>query len=109
MTYSTLSIIDTTRGEKLDEMKSDGRTLGAMAIETSSPQLYLDNVVKNQVEVVDRKSRTVMASWPITLAEKSCLTAALDEAQRRVFVGSAADKSLSSTRRREKSFRHFHK
>jgi hypothetical protein len=50
MTYPTLSIIDTTRCEKLDEMKSDGRTLGAMAIETSNPQLYLDNVAKNQVE-----------------------------------------------------------
>ncbi len=71
MTYSMLSVIDTTSGEKLDEMKIDGASLDAMVIEPSSQRLYLDNVAKNQVEVIDRKSRTITASWPITLAEKS--------------------------------------
>jgi DNA-binding beta-propeller fold protein YncE len=94
MTYSTLSIIDTTSGEKLDEMKIDGNTLDAMVIETSSPKLYLDNVAKNQVEVIDRKSYTLMTSWPITLAAgragaagSGCVTTALDEAHHRLFVG----------------------
>ncbi len=87
MTYSMLSVIDTTSGEKLDEMKIDGASLDAMVIEPSSQRLYLDNVAKNQVEVIDRKSRTITASWPITLAEKSCVTITLDETHHRLFVG----------------------
>jgi len=87
MTYSMLSIINTTSGEKLDEMKIDGASLDAMVIEPSSQRLYLDNVAKNQVEVIDRKSRTITASWPITLAEKSCVTITLDETHHRLFVG----------------------
>jgi DNA-binding beta-propeller fold protein YncE len=87
LSYSTMSIIDTTSGEKLDEMKIDGNALDAMVIEASSPKLYLDNVGKNQVDVIDRKSRTLMASWPITLAERGCVTITLDEAHHRLFVG----------------------
>jgi hypothetical protein len=65
-------------------MKIDGASLDAMVIEPSSQRLYLDNVAKNQVEVLDR---TITASWPITLAEKSCVTITLDEAHHQLFVG----------------------
>jgi len=86
MTYSTISIIDTTKGDKVGEMKIDGETLDAMEIETSGPKLYVTNVAKTQVEVIDRNTRTVVASWPLTLGKHN-VAIALDEAHHRLFVG----------------------
>jgi DNA-binding beta-propeller fold protein YncE len=86
MTYSTISIIDTTNGDKVGEMKIDGVTLDAMEIERSGPKLYVTNVAKTQVEVIDRNAHTVIASWPITLGKHN-VALAFDEAHHRLFVG----------------------
>src|SRR5258708_5681658 len=40
-TYSMLSVVDTTAGKKLADIKIDGYTLEAMALETSTPKLYV--------------------------------------------------------------------
>ena len=84
-TYSMLSVVDTTAGKKLADIKIDGDTLEAMALEQSSPKLYLNNKAKNQVEVVDRNTRAVTASWPVTMG-KINVAMALDEANHRLFV-----------------------
>jgi DNA-binding beta-propeller fold protein YncE len=84
-TYSMLSVVDTTAGKKLADMKIDGETLEAMALEKSSPRLYVNNKAKNQVEVVDREKREVVASWPITKC-KTNVAMALDEANHRLFA-----------------------
>ncbi len=86
MTYSTISIIDTTSGEKVDDIKVDGHTLDAMAIETSSQRLYVTNVAKAEVEVIDRNTRTIIASWPITLGRNNPAIT-LDQDHHRLFVG----------------------
>jgi DNA-binding beta-propeller fold protein YncE len=85
-TYSTLSVVDTTAETKLADIKVDGDTLEAMALESSSPRMYVNNRAKNQVEVIDRATRTIVASWPITLG-KINVAMALDEATHRLFVG----------------------
>lgn len=84
-TYSMLSVVDTTTGKKLADMKIDGDTLEALVLEKSSPRLYVNNRPKNQVEVVDREKREVVASWPITKC-KANVAMALDEANHRLFV-----------------------
>ncbi len=84
-TYSMLSVVDTTAGKKLADMKIDGDTLEAMALEKSSPRLYVNNRAKNQVEVVDREKREVVASWPVTKC-KANVALALDEANHRLFA-----------------------
>jgi DNA-binding beta-propeller fold protein YncE len=84
-TFSFLSIVDTTSGGKVAELKIDGDTLEAMALETSGPKLYVNNRAKNQVEVIDRGKRAVLASWPITGAKVN-VAMALDEAHHRLFV-----------------------
>src|SRR6202022_4519992 len=56
-TYSMLSVVDTTTGKKLDDIKIEGETLEAMALESSTPRLYVNNKAKNQVDVVDRDTR----------------------------------------------------
>jgi DNA-binding beta-propeller fold protein YncE len=84
-TYSMLSVVDTTAGKKLADIKIDGDTLEAMALESSSPRLYVNNKAKNQVDIVDREKRTLVASWPVTKC-KNNVAMAFDEANHRLFI-----------------------
>src|SRR6266436_3258661 len=84
-TYSMLSVVDTTAGTKLADLKIDGDTLEAMALEKSTPKMYVNNRAKNQVSVVDREKRELLASWPVTLC-KNNVAMALDKANHRLFV-----------------------
>jgi DNA-binding beta-propeller fold protein YncE len=84
-TYSMLSVVDTTAEKKVADIKIEGETIEAMALEKSSPRIYVNNRTKNQVEVVDREKREVIASWPVTKG-KINVAIALDEANHRLFV-----------------------
>src|ERR1700674_4267019 len=84
-TYSMLSVVDTTAGKKLADIKIDGETLEAMTLENSTPRLYVNNKAKNQVDVVDREKRALIASWPVTKC-KTNVAMALDESNHRLFV-----------------------
>jgi DNA-binding beta-propeller fold protein YncE len=84
-TYSMLSVVDTTAGKKLADIKIDGDTLEAMVLESSNPKLYVNNKAKNQVDVVDRDKRAIVASWPVTKC-KTNVAMAFDEAGHRLFI-----------------------
>jgi len=84
-TYSMLSVVDTTAGEKVADIKIDGDTLEAMVLEKGSSRIFVNNKAKSQVDVIDREKRTLLASWPITLA-KTNVAIAYDEANHRLFV-----------------------
>src|SRR6266851_1608545 len=84
-TYSMLSVVDTTAGKKVADIKIDGDTLEAMVLDKSSSRIYLNNKAKSQVDVIDREKRTLIASWPVTLA-KTNVAMAYDEANHRLFV-----------------------
>ena len=84
-TYSMLSVVDTTAGKKLADIKIDGDTLEAMALESSGPKLYVNNRAKNQVDVLDRDKRELVASWPVTRC-KANVAMAFDEANHRLFI-----------------------
>jgi DNA-binding beta-propeller fold protein YncE len=84
-TYSMLSVVDTTAGKKVADIKIEGETLEAMALERSTSRLYVNNKAKNQVDVVDREKRTIVASWPVTKC-KTNVAMAFDEANHRLFV-----------------------
>src|ERR1700730_15926368 len=84
-TYSMLSVVDTTAGKKLADIKIDGETLEAMALEKSSPKMYVNNRDKSQVDVVDRDKREVVASWPVTKC-KGPVAMGFDESNQRLFV-----------------------
>jgi len=84
-TYSMLSVVDTTTNQKLADLKIDGETLEAMALEKSTPKMYVNNRARNQVSVVNREKRELIASWPVTLC-KNNVAMALDEANHRLFV-----------------------
>ncbi len=85
-TYSIISIADTTAEAVVGEMKIDGDALEAMALEQNGPRLYINNKSKNRIDVIDRQKRTLIASWPITMAQNNT-SIALDEPNHRLFVG----------------------
>lgn len=85
-TFTMLSVVDTTSGTKVADIKIDGDTLEAMALEKSGNKLYLDNPAKNTVDVIDRKTNMLVAAWPVKLG-KGNSTMALDESAHRLFVG----------------------
>ena len=84
-TFSMVSVIDTTHGNKLADMKIDGDTLEAMALDSSDGRMYVNDASKNLVAVIDRKTRTQVASWPVTKGQRN-VAMALDEANHRLFV-----------------------
>jgi DNA-binding beta-propeller fold protein YncE len=84
--FTMLSVVDTTAATKIADIKIDGDTLEAMALEKSGDRLFLNNPAKNEVEVIDRKANKLVASWPVKLG-KSNSTMALDESVHRLFVG----------------------
>lgn len=84
--YSMLSVIDTAAGKKLTDIRIDGETLEAMALDAFRPRLYVNNRARNQVTVVDRWKNAVVASWPVKLCSDN-VAMALDENHQRLFVG----------------------
>ena len=84
-TYSMLSVVDTTAGKKVADIKVDGDTLEAMVLDKSSSRIFLNNKDKSRVDVIDREKRTLITSWLITLA-KTNVAMAYDEANHRLFV-----------------------
>jgi DNA-binding beta-propeller fold protein YncE len=84
-TYSMLSVVDTSAGKKVTDIKVDGDTLEAMVLDKSTPRIFLNNKAKSQVDIIDREKRTLIASWPVTLS-KTNVAMAYDEANHRLFV-----------------------
>ena len=83
--YSMLSVVDTTAGRKVADIKIDGDTLEAMVLEKSGPRIYVNNKAKNQVDVVDRDKRQLSASWPVSKCKPN-VALGFDEANHRLFV-----------------------
>jgi hypothetical protein len=84
--YSMVSVIDTTAGKKLTDIRIDGETVEAMALDVFRPRLYVNNKARNQVAVIDRWKNSVVASWAVKLCSDN-VAMALDEAHQRLFVG----------------------
>jgi DNA-binding beta-propeller fold protein YncE len=84
--YSLLSVVDTTAEKTVAEIRIEGETLEAMALDVFRPRVYVNNRATNRVMVIDRLKNTVTASWPVTLG-KDNVALAVDEQHQRLFVG----------------------
>jgi DNA-binding beta-propeller fold protein YncE len=84
--FSRLSVIDTTSLSKVDEIRVEGETLEAMALDIWRSRLYVNDKAKSEVTVVDRWTKKVTAAWPVTMGKEN-EAMALDEARQRLFVG----------------------
>ncbi len=89
--FSMYSIIDTTKDARVGEIKVDGDTLEASVIDPSSPRIFLNNPAKNEVDVINRDTRTVEAVWPVHMATKN-VAMALDPRTHRLFLGCRSGK-----------------
>lgn len=83
--YSMLSVVNTSRGEKVADIQIDGRTLEAMALAKSSPLLYVNNPAKSWIDVVNRDTRKIEATWPVTMCQRN-VALAFDEPAHRLFT-----------------------
>jgi len=86
LSYEMVSIVDTTSGEKIADIKVDGNSLEAIVLESGSPRMYVNNRAKNRVEIIDRETRQLVGSLEITKGKVN-VPMALDEKHHRLFVG----------------------
>jgi DNA-binding beta-propeller fold protein YncE len=84
--YSLISVVDTNKFQKLCDIKVEGDVIEDIALETSTSKMYLGNKTKNEVDVIDRNTREVVASWPLKLGNLIA-PLALDEVNHRLFIG----------------------
>jgi DNA-binding beta-propeller fold protein YncE len=82
-----LSIVDTTTAKKIGEIKIDSISAEAMAVEKSGPRLFVNVRGNDTVEVYNRKTRTLIATWPVAQESKNPTAMAFDEANHRLFIG----------------------
>ena len=88
ITYSLVSVVDTTSAKKVADIKIDSDKVEALALEKSGPRLFVNITGKDAVGVIDRETRTVLTTWPTAQAGKHLVAMALDDADRRLFVTS---------------------
>lgn len=84
--YTFISVVDTTAGKNLADIKIDADAVEALALEKSGPRLFANVTGKDEVAVIDRQKRTVISTWPTGQVAKHLLAMAFDEANHRLFV-----------------------
>ena len=80
-----LAEIDPDTGKHYGDLKFDSDHTEAMAVEQHGDHLYINITDKNYMAVVDKKTRSVINTWPIKEAEQNA-PVAMDEANHRLFV-----------------------
>jgi DNA-binding beta-propeller fold protein YncE len=86
MAYSFVSVVDTTAGKSLGDIKIDSDAVEALALEKSGTRLFVNMTGKDAVAVVDREKRTVTTTWPTGQVAKHLIAMSFDEADHRLFV-----------------------
>lgn len=86
MAYSFISVVDTTAGKSLADIKIDSDAVEALALEKSGPRLFVNMTGKDAVAVVDREKHTVINTWPTAQVAKHLIAMSFDEAGHRLFV-----------------------
>jgi DNA-binding beta-propeller fold protein YncE len=64
--YSLVTVIDTSKGEKVGDIKLPSANLEAMALQKQGSLLYVNMRDKNQIGVIDRKTNAVVATWQLS-------------------------------------------
>ena len=85
MKESYLAEIDPRTGEHFGDVKFDANHVEAMAVEQSGDRLYINVTDQNYLAVVDKRTRTVVAKWPISEAQQNA-PVAFNEPDHRLFV-----------------------
>lgn len=84
--HALLTVVDTTTGKRIGDIKLPALSPEAMAMESQGPRIFVDLMDRNLVAVVDRKKQELVTTWPVTKCKKN-IAAGLDEANHRLYVG----------------------
>jgi DNA-binding beta-propeller fold protein YncE len=82
-----ITVVDTTAGKTVGEIRIDSNDVEGMAIETSGPRMFVVIRGNNSVEVFDRAKRTLLATWSVAAEGKKPTAIGFDEGGHRLFVG----------------------
>ena len=82
-----ISVVDVDGGKTVAEMKIDSNDVEGIVFEKSGPRMFVNVRGNGTVEVFDRNSRSLLATWPVSEAAKKPTAIAFDEASHRIFVG----------------------
>jgi DNA-binding beta-propeller fold protein YncE len=85
LNYCLLSIVDTSTGLHVGDIKIESNRLEAMVLEKSGPRLFLNMTGNNEIGVIDRRKQAVVATWAVVGGRVNAAVA-IDEARRRLFV-----------------------
>ena len=84
---SYITVVDTDAGKTVGEIKMDSNDVEGMVFEKSGPRMFVNVRGNATVEVFDRTSRKLLATWPISQVAKKPTAIAFDEGSHRLFVG----------------------
>ena len=82
-----ISVVDTDAAKVVAEIKMDSDDVEGIVFEKSGPRMFVNVRGNNTVEVFDRTSRALLATWPVSQAGKKPTAIAIDESAHRLFVG----------------------
>jgi hypothetical protein len=83
--HSFLVAIDLASNKKVGELRFESNHVEAMALDTSSPRLFINLTDKGEVAVIDRKFMTVLNRWPVQVAGENS-PMAYDQKHHRLFL-----------------------
>jgi len=88
-----VGVVDTASEKHIGDVKLAGHP-ESFQLEQSGPRIFVNIPSANQIAVVDREKRMVIATWPLKEA-KANYPMALDESHHRLFVGFRQPAKLS--------------
>lgn len=83
--YCLVSVVDTDSASKLADIKLNTNRLEGMALERNGERLFVNMAGSDEVGVIDRRQRKVVATWPISAGAVNS-PMQLDEVDHRLFV-----------------------
>src|SRR5262249_293584 len=87
LTNAYITVVDIDAAKAGAEIKIDSDDVEGMVFEKSGPRMFVNVRGNGTVEVFDRGSRALLATWPVTSVAKKPTAIALHEAPHRLFVG----------------------
>lgn len=85
MKTANVEAVDPATGQRHGMVTFDDNHVEAMAVEKNGPRIFINLTQTNRIAVVDRRSMTALATWPVPPAKQNAMVV-LDEPQHRLYV-----------------------
>jgi hypothetical protein len=85
MKTANLEAVDPVTGTRQGSVTFQDNHVEAMALEKRGPRIFINLAQTNKIAIVDRRTMTIVQSWPVPPAQGNAMVA-LDEPQHRLYV-----------------------